>query len=873
MSTLTADSAIYRTGEGSIINNGSGLRTTSQHTPSQKVSIAEGLASHTAQSSSASTLNAIQTPESDIAAASLSEEESQSILDSLQLIHDLDLFLATAPVNWHENQVIRRYFLNKEEGFVSCVYWNNLYFITGTDIVRCIAYKMAHIGRQIVDRKKFEEGIFSDLRALKCGTHAVLENSRSQFLKFLHRNQCLRTQKKQKVFFWFSVPHNKLFADVLERDLKRELSNQPATTKPVSPVFRSFQFDQSLPLMEQLSAYFSNFLGKNVNSLLLKSSNPMQASADGITNAGSNHTSANLHAAVNASANKDSSSNFAASNNSNSNTASILRTLGDSPIDTSKSNNNHNMHMSDDFPLDFLDPSSQFLSENYITSISPVDGGLRANSQFFLDRQNFIEDPLFASGRSPQFQLHPQLQQQQQPQQQQQYHLLHQQQQSQQQHQHGLLSSQLQEHIDSFLLNSGQPLLSASYSQPQNLSVNQQLFLLSDLPSAIEPTHTFLESQIPKQSSPLPSSLSQLVPVSLHHPHIIASPSTILTNNDNQLSIDQVLVPTTEQPLQQNSEQYIHLRDSSSPINLTNTNTSAYMNLPSASLLPVSFPVPSSASFKLVSRPEDSNAAEGSQLSGSTTESNNVGIDPSLTAKETDSEPSKTEEIKVKSEVTDSTSTIPATVTPGIQSNQQQDYMMLMPSYANNVSRMNFGIIGGQIFTPGSIGVEYSFDNAAFSAGFGISPVIGFNNGLLSAIQYQSSKVTDIKHLSSLANEFDTKADDDGTSDKNGNNSANDDDDSDITTNDSNDKSYNGTNNCGIDSGKSEEDAIKNVDSLDPVDKSLLNKTSNKLKGILLREGQSKVTKKKNVQLPSKRNFLNPTLRHLHLDDVFDGKG
>ncbi|ODQ45127.1 hypothetical protein PICMEDRAFT_18699, partial [Pichia membranifaciens NRRL Y-2026] len=119
-------------------------------------------------------------------------------------------FLATAPVNWHENQVIRRYFLNKEEGFVSCVYWNNLYFITGTDIVRCIAYKMAHIGRQIVDRKKFEEGIFSDLRALKCGTHAVLENSRSQFLKFLHRNQCLRTQKKQKVFFWFSVPHNKL---------------------------------------------------------------------------------------------------------------------------------------------------------------------------------------------------------------------------------------------------------------------------------------------------------------------------------------------------------------------------------------------------------------------------------------------------------------------------------------------------------------------------------------------------------------------------------------------------------------------------------------------------------------------------------------
>lgn len=192
-------------------------------------------------------------------------------VESLKLVRALDFFLVTAPVNWHENQVIRRYYLNKEEGFVSCVYWNNLYFITGTDIVRCIAYKMHHMGRRIVDRKKFEEGIFSDLRALKSGTHAVLEDARSPFLKFLHKNECLRTQKKQKVFFWFSVPHQKLVADVLERDLKREMANLPATTVPTNDVMGSFNYDLAgKPLLEQLADHVCHQTGHNVNQLIVK---------------------------------------------------------------------------------------------------------------------------------------------------------------------------------------------------------------------------------------------------------------------------------------------------------------------------------------------------------------------------------------------------------------------------------------------------------------------------------------------------------------------------------------------------------------------------------------------------------------------------
>lgn len=194
-------------------------------------------------------------------------EVTEEIKESLRLIEDLKFFLATAPANWQENQVIRRYYLNNDEGFVSCVFWNNLYFITGTDIVRCILYKFQHFGRNIVDRKKFEEGIFSDLRNLKLGTDSVLENPKLAFLDFLFKNSCLRTQKKQKVFFWFNVPHDKLMADALERDIKREKLGQQPTSVAVREPALLFNYveDKSRTLYEQLGDYLNQPQFENLN--------------------------------------------------------------------------------------------------------------------------------------------------------------------------------------------------------------------------------------------------------------------------------------------------------------------------------------------------------------------------------------------------------------------------------------------------------------------------------------------------------------------------------------------------------------------------------------------------------------------------------
>ncbi|KAJ3112611.1 hypothetical protein HK100_002271 [Physocladia obscura] len=167
----------------------------------------------------------------------------------IQISTDLErlkLFLVTAPSNFVQGQLIKRHKLPSGET-IACVFWNNLYHITGTDIVKALAFRFSAFGRPVVMQKKFEEGVFSDLRNLKPGIDATLEEPRSPLLDFLFKSSCIRTQKKQKVFYWFSVPHDRLFMDALERDLKREGNGQETTTTPIP----SFSAENTLALAKQ----------------------------------------------------------------------------------------------------------------------------------------------------------------------------------------------------------------------------------------------------------------------------------------------------------------------------------------------------------------------------------------------------------------------------------------------------------------------------------------------------------------------------------------------------------------------------------------------------------------------------------------------
>ncbi|CAB5390917.1 unnamed protein product [Rhizophagus irregularis] len=143
----------------------------------------------------------------------------------MEQVDELKYWLATAPVNWELDQNIRRYLLPTGE-YISCT-------------------------RK--EYQKFEEGVFSDLRNLKPGMDASLEEPKSEFLEMLYKNNCIRTQKKQKVFYWFSVPHDRLFLDALERDLKREKMGIEPTTVAIAEPALSFSFDSTQSLYDQFT--------------------------------------------------------------------------------------------------------------------------------------------------------------------------------------------------------------------------------------------------------------------------------------------------------------------------------------------------------------------------------------------------------------------------------------------------------------------------------------------------------------------------------------------------------------------------------------------------------------------------------------------
>ncbi|KAI8076344.1 STE like transcription factor-domain-containing protein [Halteromyces radiatus] len=199
----------------------------------------------------------------------------------MQQIDDLKYFLATANDGWDATSTslqtpsyqVHTFPLPTGE-HISCVLWNNLYHITGTDIVRSLVFRFHAFGRPVQNLKKFEEGVFSDLRNLKPGQDACLEEPRSDFLDMLYKNNCIRTKKKQKVFYWFSVPHDRLFLDALERDLKREKLGIETTSIAVAEPATSLSLDSTQELFDHLRKSLS----------LIPSSHPDDTEDDDLNN-------------------------------------------------------------------------------------------------------------------------------------------------------------------------------------------------------------------------------------------------------------------------------------------------------------------------------------------------------------------------------------------------------------------------------------------------------------------------------------------------------------------------------------------------------------------------------------------------------------
>lgn len=139
-----------------------------------------------------------------------------------ELREQLHNFLSQGGLNWKEGETCRRFTI-----FGDCITianWKDEALVSGYDVVKTVLalYRVEHFGKYPKDRKKFEEGIASDLRNLKLGSDALLEEASSPLLKFLFRISSVRTHKRQKIFKWNVIPFKRLYADSLEKSGNRQ---------------------------------------------------------------------------------------------------------------------------------------------------------------------------------------------------------------------------------------------------------------------------------------------------------------------------------------------------------------------------------------------------------------------------------------------------------------------------------------------------------------------------------------------------------------------------------------------------------------------------------------------------------------------------
>ncbi|ODO03103.1 60S ribosomal protein L39 [Cryptococcus amylolentus CBS 6273] len=157
----------------------------------------------------------------------LTERESQLV----KHLSRLQFFLATAPTRWmgsedsatkhrpslvdaslsspHPN--LNKFLLPNGE-HVACVFWNGLYHITGTDIVRALVFRFEAFSRPVRNVKKFEEGVFSDLRNLKPGTDACLEEPKPGLPTSLRRSRVLTGNDERETLACPTTANNVLFS-------------------------------------------------------------------------------------------------------------------------------------------------------------------------------------------------------------------------------------------------------------------------------------------------------------------------------------------------------------------------------------------------------------------------------------------------------------------------------------------------------------------------------------------------------------------------------------------------------------------------------------------------------------------------------------
>lgn len=137
--------------------------------------------------------------------------------------NQLKIFLATAPTLFDTSKFldIKTHTLPNGDK-ISCILYDSIFYISSNDILKILYFRLEVIGRSLEydHLKKFKEWVFSDLRKLKQDQDWILEESNSKLLEFLLSKNVIKKAAKQKVYYWWSVPHEDLLSSIVYRLVK-----------------------------------------------------------------------------------------------------------------------------------------------------------------------------------------------------------------------------------------------------------------------------------------------------------------------------------------------------------------------------------------------------------------------------------------------------------------------------------------------------------------------------------------------------------------------------------------------------------------------------------------------------------------------------
>jgi len=133
---------------------------------------------------------------------------------------------------------VKKFHISPNE-FITCILWDGECYITGHDVVMLI--KLFLNENEMIEEKKLVENIWSTLRSIK---HVRLETSKSELLRWLDLQGCVRTVKTQKLFEWSSVDYHGLVDIVKSKNARSKQHQQHYNNQ-------HYHYSSSLTLLEE----------------------------------------------------------------------------------------------------------------------------------------------------------------------------------------------------------------------------------------------------------------------------------------------------------------------------------------------------------------------------------------------------------------------------------------------------------------------------------------------------------------------------------------------------------------------------------------------------------------------------------------------